>query len=158
PARWWAPWCRGGRRSCRYCPAAHSRRPRLFPESRFVAPWSGWRCRPPGLVALDLAAPVPAAEPGLVEPGLAEPGLADWTDPFAASDRSGLADPLGVAESGPWSARAASAPGYAAGTDPPCPADPLGVAESDPWSARAASAPCYAAGTGPPCPVAPGSR
>src|SRR5262249_45133562 len=51
------------------------------------------RCRPPGLVALDLAAPVPAAEPGLVEPGLAEPALADWTDPVAAPDRSGLAEP-----------------------------------------------------------------
>src|SRR5262249_47816389 len=82
---------------------------RLFPESQSVAPWSGWRCHPFGLVALDLAAPVPAAEPGLVEPGLVEPGLADWTDPVAAPDRSGLADPLGVAD--PWSARAASAPG-----------------------------------------------
>src|SRR5262249_14682814 len=99
---------------------------------------------------------VPAAEPGLVESGLAEPALADWTDPVAAPDRSGLADPLGVVEPDPWSDRAAVFPGYAAEIDPACrdPAARPDHAGSGRWSARAASAPGYAAGTDPPCPAA----
>src|SRR5262249_50879938 len=106
----------------------------------------------------------PAAEPGLVEPDLAEPALADWTDPVAAPDRSGLADPLGVAESDLWSARAASAPGYAAGADPPCPAARPVRADFGAFglwsllSGRAAIGPVtFLAGpaeTDPPCPAA----